>query len=240
MPENCETVKLILDAQAGDERAKTELIERNSPLIKSVIRRYRNKGVEYDDLYQLGCMGFLKAIRNFSTQFEVKFSTYAVPMIAGEVKRFLRDDGYVKVSRSVKSIAVKIAFFIDEYKAAHDDSPTIEMIAEKFGMEPGEAIYVMDSAKFPLSLYDGADDEHGQTLIDKIAAKETVEDSLDKVILKDAISSLDEREKKIVALRYFRDKTQSEVARVLGVSQVQVSRLESKIIEKLRSKFGGI
>ena len=240
MPENSETVKLIMDAQAGDERAKTELIERNSPLIKSVIRRYRNKGVEYDDLYQLGCMGFLKAIRNFSTQFEVKFSTYAVPMIAGEVKRFLRDDGYVKVSRSVKSLAVKMAFFVDEYKSEHDDSPSIETIAEKFGVEPSEAVYIMDSAKFPLSLYEGADDEHGQTLIDKISSGETVEDNLDKVVLKDAISSLDEREKKIVALRYYRDKTQSEVARVLGVSQVQVSRLESKIIEKLRSKFGGV
>ncbi len=237
MLEQSVTQELIERAQKGDETAKTELIEENSPLIKSVIRRYRNKGVDYEDLYQLGCIGFLKAIRNFSVQFGVKFSTYAVPMIAGEVKRFLRDDGYIKVSRSVKSLAGKISYFVESYKNTHNDSPDIETIASEFGIEPHEAVFALDSAKFPLSLYEKTDDEHNRSLMEKIASKETVEDNLDKIVLKDAIASLDEREKKIVVLRYFRDKTQSEVARVLNVSQVQISRLENKILDKLRHVF---
>lgn len=235
MPEQSVTLELIEKAQQGDEKAKSELIEKNSPLIKSVIRRYRNKGVDYEDLYQLGCMGFLKAIRNFSAQFGVKFSTYAVPMIAGEVKRFMRDDGYIKVSRSVKSLAGKISYFIESYKNSHNDSPSIETIAAHFGIDAQEAVFVLDSAKFPVSLYEQSDDEHSQSLLEKIASKETVEDNLDKIVLKDAISALDEREKKIIVLRYFRDKTQSEVARVLHVSQVQVSRLENKILDKLKT-----
>ena len=229
------TIELIRQAQAGREDAKTQLIEANSPLIKSVIRRYRNKGVDYDDLYQLGCMGFLKAIRNFSASFGVKFSTYAVPMIAGEVKRFLRDDGYIKVSRSVKSLAAKISYFIESYKNEHEDAPTIETIAAQFGIEPQEAVFALDSAKFPISIYDRADDDHSQSLLEKIAAKETVEDNIDRIILKDTIAALDERERKIIVLRYYRNKTQSEVARVLCVSQVQISRLESKILSKLRA-----
>ncbi len=231
------TQELISKAQDGNNEAKTELIEQNSPLIKSVIRRYRNKGVDYEDLYQLGCIGFLKAIRNFSDAFGVKFSTYAVPMIAGEVKRFLRDDGYIKVSRSVKSLASKINYYIEEYKNKNGDSPSIETIAEEFGIEAQEAVFVLDSAKFPVSLYDKTDDEHNRTLMDKLASKETVEDNLDRIVLKDAIQSLDEREKKIILLRYYRDKTQSEVARVLNVSQVQISRLENKILEKLKRGF---
>lgn len=239
MAEQSVTQELIEQAQGGSEEAKTALIEQNAPLIKSVIRRYRNKGVEYDDLYQLGCIGFLKAIRNFSTAFGVKFSTYAVPMIAGEVKRFLRDDGYIKVSRSVKSMAAKIAYFVQEYKATHDDSPDIETIAAQFSIEPQEAVFVLDSAKFPVSLYEKSDDEHSQTLLEKIACKESVEDNLDRIVLKDAIANLQEREKRIIVLRYFRDKTQSEVARVLNVSQVQISRLENKILEKLKQAFSG-
>lgn len=231
------TQELISKAQDGDNQAKTELIEQNSPLIKSVIRRHRNKGVDYEDLYQLGCIGFLKAIRNFSDAFGVKFSTYAVPMIAGEVKRFLRDDGYIKVSRSVKSLASKINYYIEEYKNKNGDSPSIETIAEEFGIEAQEAVFVLDSAKFPVSLYDKTDDENNRTLMDKLASKETVEDNLDRIVLKDAIQSLDEREKKIILLRYYRDKTQSEVARVLNVSQVQISRLENKILEKLKRGF---
>lgn len=237
MLEQSVTQELISKAQDGNNEAKTELIEQNSPLIKSVIRRYRNKGVDYEDLYQLGCIGFLKAIRNFSDAFGVKFSTYAVPMIAGEVKRFLRDDGYIKVSRSVKSLASKINYYIEEYKNKNGDSPSIETIAEEFGIEAQEAVFVLDSAKFPVSLYDKTDDENNRTLMDKLASKETVEDNLDRIVLKDAIQSLDEREKKIILLRYYRDKTQSEVARVLNVSQVQISRLENKILEKLKRGF---
>ncbi len=232
-----EVYALIDRSQQGDESAKTRLIEENSPLIKSVIRRFKNKGVEYEDLYQLGCIGFLKAIRNFSRAFNVRFSTYAVPMIAGEVKRFLRDDGYIKVSRSTKALAGKIAYFSERYKNEHNQSPSVETIAAEFSIDAQEVAFVMDSCKFPVSIYDKNDDENGKSLVDKLTTKETVDDNVDKMLLKQLIASLNEREKKIVVLRYFRDKTQSEVARVLNVSQVQVSRLESKILEKMREGF---
>ena len=128
------------------------LIRENAPLIKSIIRRYKGRGIEYDDLYQLGCIGFLKAIRNFSFAFDVKFSTYAVPMIAGEVKRFLRDDGYIKVSRSVKSEAARINAFVEQYRQDHSRAPTTEEISERFGIEEHEAVFIMDSAKMPVSI----------------------------------------------------------------------------------------
>lgn len=237
MIEQSELLVLIKQAQNGSEEAKAKILSENSPLIKSVIRRFKNKGVEYEDLYQLGSIGFLKAIRNFSSDFNVKFSTYAVPMIAGEVKRFLRDDGYIKVSRSTKSLAAKIAYFSQIYKNEHQESPKVEEIAAQFGIEPQDVVFAMDSGKFPVSIYDKSDDEHSQSLLDKLAATDSTDDNLDKILLKDMINKLDEREKKIIILRYFRDKTQSEVARVLRVSQVQVSRLETKILEKLKSEF---
>lgn len=237
MLEQNEVNELIKKAQNGDNEAKTKLISENSPLIKSVIRRYRNKGVEYDDLYQLGCVGFIKAIKNFSDKFEVKFSTYAVPMIAGEVKRFIRDDGYIKISRSTKSLANKISYFVDGYKNKHEASPTVEEIAKEFNIDATDVVFAMDSAKFPLSLYEKTDDENSQILMDKIASKESAEENLDLIILKDLIKGLEDRERKIIILRYYRDKTQSEVARVLNVSQVQVSRLETKILEKIREAF---
>ena len=228
---------LIKKAQEGSQAAASQLIEENSPLVKSVIRRFKNRGVEYEDLYQLGCMGFLKAIKNFSYEFGVKFSTYAVPMIAGEVKRFLRDDGYIKISRSVKSLSHKINFFVEEYKAKNATSPDIETIALEFNIDPQEAVFIMDSGKFPLSLYEKTDEEGSTSLMDKIASKENTDDKIDHIILKDLIASLPEREKKIILLRYYRDKTQSEVAKVLNVSQVQISRLETKILQKIRTEF---
>lgn len=238
MLSNEENIRLIGLSQQGDEAAKTELIKEHSPLIKSIVRHYKNKGVEYDDLFQLGCMGFLKAVNNFSTDYNVKFSTYAVPMIAGEIKRFLRDDGYIKISRSTKALASKIAYFVHSYKVKNSASPTVDIIAKEFDLDPQEVIFAMDSSKFPLSLYEKSEDENNLSLIDKIATKESSDENIDKILLKEVISGLSERDKKIIILRYYRDKTQSEVARVLNVSQVQVSRLESKILEKLRSEFG--
>ncbi|MCL2675244.1 MAG: SigB/SigF/SigG family RNA polymerase sigma factor [Firmicutes bacterium] len=235
-----EIFHLIKLAQGGDEGAKTRLIEENAPLIKSVIRRYKNKGTDYEDLFQLGCIGFLKAVKNFSFDYNVRFSTYAVPMIAGEVKRFLRDDGFIKVSRATKSLAVKINSFVEKYKQENQESPPIDMLAGEFGVEPFEVVFALDAIKTPVSLYEkgeGGDDESGQTLLDKIADKRSLDDGIDRIILKDMIRSLDARDKLIIVLRYFKDKTQSEVARVLGVSQVQVSRLESKIINRIKEEF---
>ncbi|MDE5593683.1 MAG: sigma-70 family RNA polymerase sigma factor [Clostridiales bacterium] len=232
-----DTLNLIAAAQKGDGTACEQLLSANSPLIKSVIRRYKNKGVEYDDLYQLGCVGFIKAIKNFSFEYEVRFSTYAVPMIAGEVKRFLRDDGPVKVSRGTKSAAIKIAKFTELYKKEHGESPTIETIAKEFNIEAAEAVFIMDSCHYPVSIYDSNDDS-GRTLMDKLPSSENEEEKLDKMMLKQIINELSPRDKKIILLRYFADKTQSEVARALSVSQVQISRLESKILGKIRSRYG--
>lgn len=231
-----ETLKLIVLAQGGDKSASEKLITENSPLIKSVIRRYKNKGVEYDDLYQLGCVGFIKAVKNFSAQYEVRFSTYAVPMIAGEVKRFLRDDGPIKVSRGTKSSAIKIAKFIEQYKYEHGESPTIEVIAKEFDIESQEAVFIMDSGKYPVSIYDSGDDG-ARTLIEKLQTSENEDEKLDKMMLKKILGELSLRDKKIILLRYFADKTQSEVARVLHVSQVQISRLESKILGRIRTEY---
>lgn len=237
MLEQNETFELILKAQNGNESAKSALVENNSPLIKSILRRYKNKGVEYDDLYQLGCIGLLKAIKNFSVGFGVRFSTYAVPMIMGEIKRYLRDDGYIKVSRTTKTMSCKIAYFIDEVKNGEGRSPSVDEIAAKFGIEPQEVVFIMDSSKIPVSIYDKGDDEQGQALFEKLTDGDRTDETIDRMLIKESIAKLDEREKKIVFMRYYKDKTQSEVAKVLNVSQVQVSRLETKIIEKLRENF---
>lgn len=239
MLEQSESLRLIALAKQGDGAAKETLLVENTPLLKSIINRYRNKGVEYDDLFQLASMGFIKAINNFDTKFEVKFSTYAVPMIAGEIKRFLRDDGYIKVSRSLKVLSVKINRYIESFRGESEREPTVEEIAEHFGVETSDVLFAMDSAKLPISIYDRTDDqdEKSKSYIEKLAAKESGEDVVNKLLLKDVINELDAREKKIVILRYFRDMTQSEIAREMGVSQVQVSRLEVKILAKIKEKM---
>ncbi len=229
-----ETLALIAKAQGGDREAAGIILQENAPLVKSVIKRYKNKGVEYDDLFQLGSIGLLKAVKNFSADFDVCFSTYAVPMIIGEIKRYLRDDGYVKVSRSTRALSYKIAYYIDEYKSKFNDSPTIDRIAKHFNIDSQEVVFAMDATLIPVSIYDKGDDEKGLSIGERIANKFSVDDEVDKLSIKEAISKLDEREKKIVILRFFRDKTQSEVARELNVSQVQVSRLENKIINKIK------
>lgn len=228
----------VRKAKNGDNEAKSIIFEQNTPLIKSIIRRFKDKGVEYEDLYQIACIGFLKAINNFNEQFEVKFSTYCVPMIIGEIKRYIRDNGTIKVSRTLKILANKINRFIDEFQSVHNKSPDVDEIALKFGVERDDVIVALDSAKLPLSIYDKfEDDEDGQQLIDKIPSDYGEEKLLNKIHLKGIINNLSDREQKIIILRYFRDKTQTEIAESLGVSQVQVSRLENKIIEKMRLKF---
>ena len=232
-----EVEKLIKEAQSGDESAKTLLLTENSPLIKSIIRRYKGRGIEYDDLFQLGCIGFLKAIRNFSFEFNVRFSTYAVPMIMGEVKRYLRDDGYIKVSRSIKSDAAKINAFIESYRQQHGTSPSVEEISAEFSIDAQEIVFILDSSKMPLSIYDDPDDEKSQPIIDKLSAPVSENDNIDRIMLKDLINSLSARDKKIILLRYFRGSTQCEVARVMGVSQVQISRLENRILGMMKDEF---
>ncbi|HHU42920.1 MAG: SigB/SigF/SigG family RNA polymerase sigma factor [Bacillota bacterium] len=236
MLQNEETLQLIKEAQNGSDEAKTLLLYHNLPLIKSIVRRYKNKQIEYDDLIQLGTLGLIKAINNFDTSFGVRFSTYAVPMIAGEIKRFIRDDGAIKVSRSIKAQSQKINAFIEEYRHIHQKDPTISEIAEEFDIGEQDVVFTLDSSKYPVSLYT-ENDEDGLSLIDRLSAKGCQDDEIDKIIIKDLIKNLDERDKKIIYLRYYRDKTQSEIARELGVSQVQISRLEARIIEKLKKEL---
>lgn len=234
-----ETLLFVKKAKEGDICAKDKLIQGNFPLIKSIVKNYQNKGVDYEDLYQIGCVGFLKAINNFDEKYDVKFSTYAVPMIAGEIKRFLRDDGNIKVSRAIKTLWLKIKSFVDVYEKLHNNSPTIEEIATALEVTKEEVVYASDASRQIISL-DAQIDENStnsQSVLDRVIEEDKNEHLLDKLILKNAIESLPERERKIILLRYYRGKTQSEVALMLGVSQVQVSRIETKIIEKLKNKI---
>ena len=225
-------------AKEGDEEAKNRIFRENAPLIKSVIKRFYNKGVEYDDLYQIGCMGFLKAINNFDERFNVKFSTYTVPMIIGEVKRYMRDNGAIKVSRNLKILANKINRYVDEYSLKNNAPPPVETIAEHFSVTAEEVVVAMDISKMPLSIFDRlGDEDDGQEMIDKIPVSDNEDKLLDKIQISKAIEGLNEREKKLIILRYYRDKTQNEIAEALGVSQVQVSRLENKILDKIRLTF---
>ena len=239
MLDNERILQLVDLAQRGDQKAKGLLVEENSPLIKSVIKRFRNKGVEYDDLYQLGCMGFLKAIKNFNPDFGVKFSTYVVPMVLGEVKRFMRDDGAIKVSRALKTLNLQINRFVDEFVKVQNRSPGIEEVASHFQMDVQEIVLAMDSAKMPLSLNTPIeDDSESITLVDRLESQEDENAKmLDNIALSEIIKKLNERDKKIIMLRYYFDKTQSEIAKQLNISQVQVSRLESKILENMRNKL---
>ncbi|MDR2634829.1 MAG: sigma-70 family RNA polymerase sigma factor [Clostridiales bacterium] len=232
MLEHNETLSLIKMAQAGDDAAKELLAEHNMPLIKSVVKHYTGRMIEYDDLIQLGSLGLIKAINNFNADFGVRFSTYAVPMIAGEIKRFLRDDGSVKVSRALKALSMHIAQFSDDFRKRCGRDPTIDEIAAAVGVEPAEAVFAMDSSRYPVSLTPPPDSDD-ISLLEHLASDD--EDMIDKMQVKEIIEGLPDRERTIIILRYFRDKTQAEVARLLGVSQVQISRLESKILGKLKA-----
>ena len=236
-----QTLALIKQAQSNDELAKEKLVVENSPLIKSVIKRYKNKGIEYDDLYQLGSMGFLKAVQNFKEEFNVKFSTYAVPMIAGEIKRYLRDNGIIKVSRSVKTLCMQINKFIEEEISINNKTPSVEVIAQHFNITNQEVIFAMESSVAPISFSTtiGKDEDTGRnlTIIDKVECETSIEKNMDNFLLTSIIKTLEPRDKKIILLRYFRGKTQKEIAKEMGVSQVQISRLETKILEKIKIKM---
>ncbi|MDD4111262.1 MAG: SigB/SigF/SigG family RNA polymerase sigma factor [Clostridia bacterium] len=235
------TLALLEKAKKGDEESKRILITENSPLVKSIIKRYIGKGIEYDDLYQLGSLGFIKAINNFDASYNVKFSTYVVPMIIGEIKRFMRDDGSIKVSRTIKTLNLQINKFIEQFLRENGEKPSVETIAKEFKISLQDVIFTMDSAKMPISLYTPFDEQDDGSLlmIDRYIQDNQNEELFDNIVLRDALKDLEERDKKIILLRYFRDKTQSEIAKELNISQVQVSRLETRILEKIRDTIGG-
>lgn len=235
---NEETFALLEQAKQGDDYAKEQLISINSPLIKSIVKRYLNKGIEYDDLYQLGAMGFVKAINNYDASFNVKFTTYAVPMIAGEIKRFLRDDGSVKVSRSIKHTAIEIKNYVNEYYKLNSKNPSLEQISNALNLEVGDVILAMEANTNPLSISEKYnEDEDAFSLQDKLTDSFTVEAFIDKFALRELIETLSSKEKQIIIMRYFLDKTQSEIAKELGVSQVQISRIENKVLDDLKEKL---
>lgn len=234
-----QTNELVLKAKNGDVEATDTLLNGNFPLIKSIVKSYLGKGIEYDDLYQIGCVGFLKAIKNFDPNFDVKFSTYAVPMISGEIKRFLRDDGSIKVSRSIKTLSIKIKSYIEKEKSKGEKTPTVDQIAKHFEANIEDVVLALDSQQQIISINSKVDedDPNSQNIIDKLAVFDKSDEMIDKLALKNAIMSLSDKDKKIILLRYYRGKTQSEVATILDISQVQVSRMETKIIEELRKKM---
>ena len=233
-----ETLKLIIDAQNGDREAEETLVVKNAALVKSIVKGYVGRGAEYEDLFQTGCIGLIKASKGYDSQYEVRFSTYAVPMISGEIKRFLRDDGIIKVSRSFKENAVKIYRAQEKLKRETGREPTLSELSKECGLTEEEITQSLDAVREPISIYEpmyNADGDSKMLLVDTVASEEGTENKvIDKLLLQKLMQELTERERKILLLRFFRDKTQSEIAGMMGVSQVQISRIITKSLEKLR------
>lgn len=228
-----ETEDLIRRAQQGDRSASERLVEENAGLIWSVTRRFLGRGAESDDLYQLGCLGFIKAVEGFDLEFGTRFSTYAVPKIAGEIRRFLRDDGTVKVSRSIKEQAVAIRTARNDLTLALGREPTVSEIAARLGLT-AEEIALAENATACTESIHRQTGEDGFSLEDVLTDTESEETLLERIALRQAVEKLPERERTVIQLRYFHGLTQDRAAKVLGVSQVQVSRIEKKALDFLR------
>ena len=234
------TLALIGQAHQGDKAARDTLFEENIGLIWSVVKRFRNRGVDMDDLFQIGCIGLLKAVDHFNLDFEVRFSTYAVPMIAGEIKRFLRDDGMIRVSRSLKEVSYKAYAVRERLEKELRREPTVEEIAAAAGVSAEELVMATEAAAEVGSLqqviYQG--DGMDISLQDKLTEKENAQERvLDRLLLEEILQYLEPEERRLIYMRYFQDMTQSQIAKKLGVSQVQVSRMEKKILKIMRGKI---
>lgn len=235
-----ENLELISKAQTGDEEAMTKLVENNKGLIWNIVKRFSGRGYETEDIYQIGCMGFIKAIKRFDTSFEVQVSTYAVPYILGEIKRFIRDDGIVKVSRSTKELAMKILELQKDYLNKTGEEITIVQLSEKLKIPKEEITYALDCLRPVSSIYEetSTSGDDGRTIIEKISTGKDEQSSIvDKLALKQLIDNLEKKEKEIILLRFYKQKTQSEVAKVLGITQVQVSRIEKKVLNSMKLKL---
>lgn len=230
------TEELIASSQAGNTEAKELLVTENAGLIWSVTRRFMGRGVESDDLYQLGCLGFLKAVDGFDLQYGTQFSTYAVPKIAGEIRRFLRDDGAIKVSRSIKEQAALIHMKRSKLTNLLGREPTIQELSRQTGIS-AEEIAMTESAVSGVESIQQPSGEDGFTLENVLTDTESEEKMIEKMALRQAVSQLPPRERKVIHLRYFHGLTQERVAKILEVSQVQVSRIEKKAIERLREQI---
>ena len=234
------TIDLIRKSHAGDKEARERLVEENVGLIWCVVKRFAGRGTEAEDLFQIGSIGLLKAIDKFDLSYDVKFSTYAVPMITGEIKRFLRDDGMIKVSRSLKEMAVKVCMTREKLEKDYGREPTLEEVSEEIGATREEIVMAMESASEVESLhktiYQG--DGNAISLMDGIKEeKDASEELLDHMLLNSLLGTLEEKERDLLRLRYFEDLTQVQVAKQLDMTQVQVSRMEKKILGKLRERL---
>ena len=229
----------IIKAQNGNEDIMEQLIEKNKGLIWSIIRRFKDRGVETDDLYQIGVLGFIKSIKKFDTTFDVKLSTYAVPYIMGEVKRHIRDDGPIKISRSIKDLGKKAMEKQKEHLRKTGQDISIVEVAKKLRVSKEEIAFALDSFNPVESIYNSTtDQEDGPTLIDTISSNiDEQSEIVNKLSLEQLIENLNGEEKQIIMLRYYKGRTQSEVAKILKTSQVQISRIEKRILEKMKVKL---
>ena len=235
-----ETMKLINMAHEGDKAARDQLVMDNVGLIWSIVRRFSGRGYEMEDLFQIGSIGLIKAIDKFDTEFEVKFSTYAVPMITGEIKRFLRDDGMIKVSRSIKELGFKVRAAREEMTYSLGREPTIEEIAARLETSREEVAASMEAGAEVESLYrpTGNGDDNTMFLMDRLEEENNDhEELLNRMVLKELMEDLSDEQREIIVRRYFYNQTQTQIAGELGISQVQVSRLEKRILKEMRMRY---
>ena len=237
---NEETMELLRRTKAGDQAARQELIEGNLRLVLSVIQRFAGRGESADDLFQVGCVGLIKAIDNFDISQPVRFSTYGVPMIIGEIRRYLRDNSAIRVSRSMRDTAYKVLQVRDKYLAEHQREPTVEQIAQELGIPREEVVFAMDAIVDPVSLYDPVYSDGGDAIcvMDQVRdTRNTDESWTDRIALKEAFKRLSPRERRILSLRFYEGKTQMEVSTEVGISQAQVSRLEKGAINTIKKNL---
>ena len=236
-----EKKELFARIQKGDKKAREKFIKGNLRLVLSIIQRFSSSGENIDDLFQIGCIGLMKAIDHFDVTLNVKFSTYAVPMIIGEIRRYLRDNNSIRVSRSIRDTAYKAIYTKELMMKDNDKEPTVEEIAEKLELAPEDIVFALDAIQSPVSLYEPVYAESGDTLyiMDQISDKKNKEDNwIEEISLKAAIDHLSGREHKIINMRYFEGKTQMEVAEEINISQAQVSRLEKKALRSMKNYLG--
>ncbi len=234
------TIRLIMLAHGGDKAARDRLVEENMGLVWSIVRRFAGRGCETEDLFQIGSIGLIKAIDKFDTSYDVRFSTYAVPMIAGEIRRFLRDDGMIKVSRSVKEMGIKVSAAREKLAGTLGREPTLEEIAGSVGASREEVAASLEAGAQVESLYAPAGgDDTNLSLLDRLSQESREnEEVLDRMVLKKLLGSLGEKERELIVRRYFYGQTQTKIAGPMGISQVQVSRMEKRILKKMREEFG--
>ncbi len=238
--DNIQNIKL---AQDGNETAMERLITNNSGLVWNIVKRFNGRGYETEDLYQIGTIGLIKAIKRFDITLEVQLSTYAVPYILGEIKRFIRDDGIIKVSRQTKELSIKIKQLQREYLNKRGEEISIQELARKLEVSKEEIAAAIESTNYVNSIYsnDNSSSEDERMLIEKISdEKDEYNHLVDKITLSQIIDHLDEREKKIILLRFYKGQTQSQVGKILGITQVQVSRIEKRVLEKMRMKLEAV